>query len=152
LNLAGARVLVAGDLNSYAAEPPITEFLLNGFHSVIPLDDPASFTFTFNAQVGTLDYNLYSTDYKEDVVAAAVYNVNTDEPSYYGYDTRFTGPQYFNGTDVFRYSDHDPIFLVLNIGSVDERPTATERSALSAVTRTVERQLGRVARALVRAP
>ena len=104
------------------------------------------------AQVGTLDYNLYSTDYKEDVVAAAVYNVNTDEPSYYGYDTRFTGPQYFNGTDVFRYSDHDPIFLVLNIGSVDERPTATERSALSAVTRTVERQLGRVARALVRAP
>lgn len=101
--------IVAGDLNAYAMEDPVTTVLAAGFSSATDLSN--EYTFVFDGQWGLLDYILYSGSTLS-LVDSGIWHCNSDEPDYFDYNTNFRGDpptNPFDGTDPYRFSDHDPV-------------------------------------------
>jgi uncharacterized protein len=105
----GAPVLVAGDLNAYAGEDPMTALLAAGKHDLIHRHLPPKrrYTYVFHGEAGQLDYLLARQDLAERVVAAGIWHINADEPPFVGFAGRSpaSGP--------WRSSDHDPVWADL---------------------------------------
>jgi uncharacterized protein len=102
----GVPVLVAGDLNAYAAEDPVGTLLAAGKIdlSAPHLPQPDRRTYVFHGEAGQLDYLLASPALAERVRAAGIWHINADEPPFLG----FAGRQPSSGP--WRSSDHDPVW------------------------------------------
>ncbi|WP_231917756.1 ExeM/NucH family extracellular endonuclease [Microbacterium pygmaeum] len=108
------RELVLGDLNSYSQEDPMQALYAAGYTDVT---DPASYTYVFDGQLGSLDHALAGPGIVGEVTDAAVWNVNADEPSILDYDTTFKLPAQdaLYAPDAYRSSDHDPVVVGLDL-------------------------------------
>lgn len=101
------NVIFVGDLNSYAKETPITT--LTDGAGYVNTEPPASYSFIFSGQSGTLDYILVSPSMVEFLRDSFIWHVNTDEPNALDYNLENRNPNIFDATVPFRFSDHDPL-------------------------------------------
>ena len=110
--------LVVGDLNAYAMEDPLTALASAGFNAVLP---NTSYSYVFDAQVGSLDHALANSTLSTQVGSAIKWHINADEPSILDYNTEFkTAGQQISlyNADQYRTSDHDPVIVGLNLVSM----------------------------------
>ena len=104
-------VLIMGDLNAYGKEDPITTLINGGYtdlHNAFHAD--SSYTYVYNNQAGYLDNALASLSLKSQVAGLSVFHVNADEPTMFEYSGSAYQP------DMYRYADHDPVLVYLNLG------------------------------------
>jgi predicted extracellular nuclease len=110
-------VLLIGDMNSYGMEDPIAAITGTGFVNqlerfVRPNGIPHSYV--FDGLSGYLDHALASSSLNGQVVGAAEWNVNADEPVVIDYNTE-SKPQDLYSALPYRASDHDPVVVSLNL-------------------------------------
>ncbi|MET0812760.1 MAG: ExeM/NucH family extracellular endonuclease [Microbacterium sp.] len=119
--IGAGRELVLGDLNSYAQEDPMQALYAAGYTDVADAD---SYTYVFDGQLGSLDHALAGPAILGEVTDAAVWNVNSDEPSLIDYDTTFKAPAQdaLFAPDAYRSSDHDPVVVGLDLTPPDTTP------------------------------
>ncbi|NEQ40084.1 MAG: ExeM/NucH family extracellular endonuclease [Okeania sp. SIO3I5] len=117
--------LIVGDLNAYAQEDPITFLEAQGYTDLAQqFVGNDAYSFTFDGQLGTLDYALANSSLINQVTGATEWHVNADEPDALDYNLDFgRDPNLFNGQDPFRNSDHDPIIVGLNLQSSTSQAT-----------------------------
>jgi predicted extracellular nuclease len=97
-----------GDINAYEQETPITTLTDARFK-----DASADYSYLFDGQFGSLDYVLVRNVRVE---GAATWHVNADEPDLLDYNLDFgRDATIFDGSVPFRYSDHDPVVVVLDL-------------------------------------
>lgn len=110
-------VLIFGDLNSYAKEDPIQTIESGGFVNLIErFMGNAAYNYVFDGRAGYLHHALTSRTLAGKAVDLAAWHVNADEPKVRDYNEEFQPAGYF-GPDAFRFSDHDPIVIGLQMGS-----------------------------------
>jgi len=101
-----APVLIAGDLNAYAAEDPSSVLRAAGKWDLtaLHLPEPGRYSYVFHGQAGQLDYLLAGTAIAERTARGGIWHINADEPPFLGYRGRqpAAGP--------WRASDHDPVW------------------------------------------
>jgi hypothetical protein len=128
--------LIMGDLNAYAKEDPIDAILEGPDDTLGTADDYTNlvetfegrfaYSFVFDGQAGYLDHGLASSAIVEQVLGAAEWHINADEPDIVDYDTTFksaTQDTFFE-PNQFRSADHDPLVVTL---CADLTACATER-------------------------
>lgn len=102
-------VIIAGDLNAYAAEDPVRLLLRAGKRDLIQeaLPGVTLYSYVFRGEAGRLDYLIGDSSRALSVLAGGIWNSNADEPPFLAYDGRFPaeGP--------WRSSDHDPVWVDL---------------------------------------
>ncbi|MBR1929261.1 MAG: endonuclease/exonuclease/phosphatase family protein [Paludibacteraceae bacterium] len=104
-------VLVMGDLNAYAKEDPIIEFLNVGMvdlHRYFHAD--SSYSYVYHGQAGYLDHAIANRSLTTQITGIAAYHINSDEDDRYTYDKS-------NDLSMFRCSDHDPVLVGLRLGA-----------------------------------
>jgi predicted extracellular nuclease len=69
-------------------------------------------SYSYNDEVGTLDYILVNESLSEYVVDAAHWNINSVESEFFQYDYSYGDVDIYD--DAYRSSDHDPAIVVLN--------------------------------------
>lgn len=108
-------IFILGDLNSYAAENPLTILADAGFENLEDrLDNP--YSYVFNGQTGTLDYTLANASAAAQVTGVAQWHINADEADAIDYNLDYDrSPHYFDGDVVARVSDHDPMVVGLDL-------------------------------------
>ncbi len=102
--------IILGDLNAYAQEDPIDTLRARGY---INLTSDSTISYVFEGEVGTLDYGMADSSIMEQIVGAAVWNINSVEPNaliYYQAGDLFEA-------NPFRSSDHDPVVIGLKLQS-----------------------------------
>jgi len=106
--------LIIGDLNSYAMEDPLTEIKSAGYTSLseVYLDSADVYSYVFEGAAGELDHALASASLADQVVDAAIWHINADEPSALDYND-YNQPLLYQ-PDAFRSSDHDPLVIYLD--------------------------------------
>ncbi|MFK8162750.1 MAG: ExeM/NucH family extracellular endonuclease [Lewinella sp.] len=110
--------LVIGDLNAYSAEAPVTTFTDAGWSNTVP--DFAggcgiASSFVFFGEWGNLDHALASPTLAAKITGAEAWEVNAEEPVALNYNTEFNDPAWYS-PNFYRFSDHNPIVLGLNLG------------------------------------
>jgi predicted extracellular nuclease len=114
--------LVIGDLNAYSEETPLTTFTDAGWSNTVrdnagagsfPCGSLASYV--FRGEWGSLDHALASPTLASKITGSIPWGVNAEEPTALDYDTRFNDPSLY-GTDFYRFSDHNPVVIGLNLG------------------------------------
>lgn len=122
--------LVMGDLNAYAKEDPIQEFVDAGYVDLLQqFHADSAYSYVYRAEAGYLDHALANESMARQITGVTAFHINADELTSYGYD----GSKY--KPDMFRSSDHDPIVVGISLGNTvnnlpfDERvkifPTAS---------------------------
>ncbi len=108
--------LILGDLNAYAEEDPVVAIESAGYFDLIQafvgqgVADGA-YSFTFFGESGYLDHALASPTMMVQVMDAAFWHINADEPSGLDYND-YNQPGLYN-PDEFRSSDHDAVVVGL---------------------------------------
>ena len=106
--------LLIGDFNAYAEEDPMHTFAVAGLVEQTRRFDPASYSFVFDGEAGSLDHVLATPALSARVTSAAHWHINADEPSVIDYNTEFK-PQDFYSATPFRSSDHDPALVGIDL-------------------------------------
>ncbi|MDD5033813.1 MAG: ExeM/NucH family extracellular endonuclease [Methylococcaceae bacterium] len=112
-------ILIAGDLNSYASEDPVTALKNGGYVNLIESRiGGLGYSYAFDGQWGYLDHALASPSLSRQVSDVLEWHINADEPSVLDYNTNFKTANLqtiLYAQDAFRTSDHDPIVVGLNL-------------------------------------
>ena len=111
------RVLIVGDLNSYAKEDPLMVLEGAGYTNVVEQAEGAGgYSYAFSGEFGHIDHALASPALVARVVSAATWHANSDEPVYYEYPVanKSAAQQAINAGTPYRYSDHDPVVVGLD--------------------------------------
>ena len=114
---------VMGDLNAYSKEDAISIFRNAGY--TIPVEElnpesewQAVASYQFSGRIGSLDHILANKHV--DAQAAQTWNINSDEPIAMEYSRRnYTGGDVFEADNPYRSSDHDPVKVGFNLGTVE---------------------------------
>ncbi len=120
--------LILGDLNAYAKEDPIVALENGGYINLTELHEgPGGYSYSFGGEFGHLDHALANAHLTEQVASAATWHVNSDEPVYYDYnlENKNGTQQAVNVGGPYRYSDHDPVVVTLNLHPEYAAPTFT---------------------------
>lgn len=113
------RIAILGDLNSYASEDPIQVLRDAGYVDVLEDQLGTTYSYVFDGELGRLDHTFVSPALAADLVAAAAWHINADEPAAFDYND--WNPAENQDTSEFRSSDHDPIVAGFAFdGEVDE--------------------------------
>jgi predicted extracellular nuclease len=111
--------IVIGDLNSYAREDPISALLDAGYTNLIQSFVGAeAYSYVFQGQSGYLDHALSTSTLTSQVSGVTEWHTNTDEPPALDYNEEFKTPGQvttFYDPAPFRFSDHDPLVVGLNL-------------------------------------
>jgi uncharacterized protein len=111
--------LIIGDLNAYAKENPITQIINAGYTDLINhFGGDAAYSYVFDGQAGYLDHGLASNALTPQVLYAADWHINADEPISLDYNTEFKSAAQianFYSADAYRSSDHDPLVVSLKL-------------------------------------
>ncbi|MCS6845378.1 MAG: ExeM/NucH family extracellular endonuclease [Caldilineales bacterium] len=117
-------ILIAGDLNSYAMEDPITVIKNAGYvnliHQWLGLN---AYSYVFDGQWGYLDHALATPILADQVTGAVEWHINADEPPVLDYNLNFKSPGQqasLYAPDEFRSSDHDPVVIGLNLAEPNQ--------------------------------
>lgn len=109
-------VLAIGDFNSYGHEDPIETLTGSGLHNELSRFVGAkAYSYVFDGLSGYLDHGLATSSADAQVVGAAEWHINADEPSIIDYNTEFKPDDRYTATP-YRSSDHDPVVLGVNLG------------------------------------
>jgi predicted extracellular nuclease len=111
--------LILGDLNAYAKENPIAQILNAGYIDLInKFGGDATYSYVFDGQAGYLDHGLASNALTPQVLYAADWHINADEPISLDYNTEFKSAAQINNfysANTYRSSDHDPLLVSLKL-------------------------------------
>ncbi len=111
--------LIIGDLNAYAKENPITQIINSGYTDLInQFGGNTAYSYVFDGQAGYLDHGLASNALAPQVLFAADWHINADEPVSLDYNTEFKSAAQINSfysPDAYRSSDHDPLVVSLKL-------------------------------------
>ena len=107
--------LIIGDLNAYVKEDPLTTFSEKGFTNLLEASsDP--YSFVFDSQAGALDHALASASLVPQVIQAAEWHINADEPPLLDYNLENgRDAALFDADSPYRASDHDPVIVGLDL-------------------------------------
>jgi len=98
------RILVIGDINSYALEQPVGVLRDAGFVDLFERRPPAErYTYVYRGAAGTLDVALASPALADSVALIRAWHINADEPAALHTFGETGGP--------WRSSDHDPVIV-----------------------------------------
>lgn len=102
-------ILLVGDYNSYTQEEPIQTLVRAGYADMVMRDDSTGYSYVYHSEAGYLDRVFASESMAKQVKQVAVYHLNAD----YFYSRGFK-----RGLDdtMFRYADHDPILIRVELG------------------------------------
>ena len=110
-----ADYLVIGDMNAYHLEDPIEMMRSGGLVNLLDGND-APYSFVYDSQSGALDHALASASLAEQVAEAIEWHINADEPPALDYNLEFgRDPSLFDSTTPYRFSDHDPVLVGLDL-------------------------------------
>jgi len=121
-------VLVLGDLNAYAFESPINHLTgPGGFVNLLerfvrPTEMP--YSYVFNGLSGYLDHVLASSSLAPQVLGAAEWHANADEPDTIDYNLGDTVQDPYR-MNAYRASDHDPLVVSINVAGAVSDVTAS---------------------------
>jgi predicted extracellular nuclease len=89
-----------------------------GYINAVEKVHPINWSYSYNDEVGSLDYILVSESLKNRIVDATDWHINAAESTLLDYNTQYKGdlPSY---SDQFRSSDHDPAIVELQIYARD---------------------------------
>jgi uncharacterized repeat protein (TIGR01451 family) len=123
-------VLLLGDFNAYAQEPPITTMTTVGYDDLVAAFDGAnSYSYVFDGQLGHLDYALASPSLAPQITGARAWHINADEVPLLDYSDEIADvgessfeekpdgsalapPRVvFQPAAPYRAGDHDPIIV-----------------------------------------
>ncbi len=105
-------VLVMGDLNAYAKEDPIREFINAGYIDLLhQFHADSAYSYVYRGEAGYLDHAIANESMARQITGVTAFHINADELTSYGYD----GVNYL--PDMFRCSDHDPIVVGISLGN-----------------------------------
>ena len=109
--------LVIGDLNAYLFEDPLTSFKAAGLTNLLEASSGAdAYSFTFDGQLGALDYALATVTLAPQVAGIDEWHINADEPPLRDYNLEFDRePALFDPRSPLRTSDHDPLIIGLDL-------------------------------------
>ena len=130
-------VLIIGDLNAYAQEDPITAIKGAGYVSLTEaFEGEGGYSYSFNGEFGHIDHALATPHLAEQIADAATWHVNADEPVYYDYnlENKSAAQQAINADTPFRYADHDPVVLAVNLHPEYAAPVFTAQPQSQTVT------------------
>lgn len=105
-----ADILILGDLNCGTMEEPIRTLTAAGYENLLAQYSPNEYSYSYSRQVEYLDHALASPSLAAQVTNARPYHLNADESYMLHYD-------HGDDTTMYRYSDHDPIIVGLNLSS-----------------------------------
>lgn len=112
-------VFLVGDFNSYTQEDPM-QVLYGAGYEAIESDTPGEETYSFGGLVGSLDHVLANEAALTMVTGADVWNINSPESLAYQYGRyNYNVTQFFDATDPFGASDHDPEIVGIAIDSTE---------------------------------
>lgn len=130
--------LILGDLNTYAMEDPITNIRSGADGTIATADDfvdllaelgdSKAYSYVFYGELGSLQRFLANTQLASGVTGVSAWHVNADEVNLFDYNDAVqdaTEPSFqvkpsvntLYSADAFRFSDHDPLLLGLNLTS-----------------------------------
>ena len=103
-------ILLVGDYNSYTQEEPIQTLVRAGYADMVMRDDSTGYSYVYHSEAGYLDRVFASESMAKQVKQVAVYHLNAD----YFYSRGFK-----RGLDdtMFRYADHDPILIRVELSA-----------------------------------
>ncbi|PSU48805.1 endonuclease/exonuclease/phosphatase [Photobacterium frigidiphilum] len=91
-----------------------------GYVNAVRQLHPDSYSYSYNDEVGTLDYILVTPELMNKVVDATDWNINAGESTlfqYADYNNCLDGECSTRFSDLYRASDHDPAVIDLKLGS-----------------------------------
>ncbi len=125
-------ILLLGDFNSYAQEPPVTTLESGGFTDLETAFGGAStYSYLFSGELGHLDYAFSSSSLTSKITGAAPWHINADEVDLFDYNdeikdageatfeekpdgSALVPPRVvFQPGTPYRASDHDPVLVGL---------------------------------------
>ncbi|MDY7025315.1 MAG: ExeM/NucH family extracellular endonuclease [Pseudomonadota bacterium] len=109
---------IIGDLNAYGQEDPIIA-LENAGYINVSKQFGEIYSYTFDGEIGTLDYVMASAATSASLADATIWHINTDEPNVLDYNEEFNPSEYYS-QDVYRSSDHDAVIIGLNLVNPDD--------------------------------
>ena len=113
-----AKVLLIGDFNSYGHEDPIAAITATGYVNQLERfvrgGGAMPYSYVFNGEAGYLDHALASAALSPQVVDAAEWHNNADEPPVLDYNTDGKVQDKYTSAP-YRASDHDPVVISLNL-------------------------------------
>jgi hypothetical protein len=129
-------VLVIGDLNSYAMENPIAHLKQSGMVDLLerfvrPTGMP--YSYVFDGLSGYLDHALASSSLAPQVLGAAEWHSNADEPETIDYNLNDTQQDPYR-RNAYRASDHDPLVVSLNLAPAWSDVTGAVQIAVGGMT------------------
>jgi 5'-nucleotidase len=102
-----AKVLLAGDFNSYAMEDPV-QALEAGGYTRLESDTPDEWSYSFDGMSGSLDHVLANDAALADVTGVDTWETNANEAVAFEYSRHNNNVTDFYEPGVFRASDHNP--------------------------------------------
>ncbi len=125
-------VLIVGDLNSYRHEDPVTAIKAAGYTDLVDTRIGAdAYSYVFDGEWGYLDHALASAGLSAQVAGVGEWHNNADEPTVLDYNVEFKSVGQVSGfyaADVYRASDHDPVYVdlaLLGDPAITPTPTAS---------------------------
>eukprot|EP00934_Nitzschia_sp_Nitz4_P001218 Nitzschia sp. Nitz4//NODE_202_length_38933_cov_72.610268//4956//7561//NITZ4_additional_000018-RA//1//CDS//3329531774//1218//frame0 len=131
------NILLMGDFNAYASEPPVTTITGTGYVDLESADagTTAIHSYAFDGQWGTLDYMFSSPDFAGNLLDIFTWHVNSDELDALDYNLDYGRDEtMFDGSVPYRFSDHDPIVATFSIVSTPAPSAAPTKSAKAPTT------------------
>ena len=104
-----ADILLVGDYNCYSQEQPIQTLVQAGYEDVLMQYDSTGYSYVYHSEAGYLDRTFASPTMAAQVKAVHPYHLNADYFYSRGYKRRLD-------KTMFRYADHDPILISIQLG------------------------------------
>lgn len=113
------HVLVLGDFNSHRMEDPIRVMREKSFIDLLRrFDEGNGYTYVYDGLIGTLDYAFSTSALAAHVTGITAWHINADESRALDYRDEPGKPKEYYAATAFRSSDHDPVIIGLDIGTV----------------------------------
>lgn len=114
------RMIIMGDLNSYALEDPIDVLTEAGYTDMErKFNGSEAYSYVFDGRLGYLDYAMANDAAEADIVDTQSWHINADEPSIIDYTMKFKAPaeDALWAADPYRSSDHDPVIIGMKLAA-----------------------------------
>ncbi|MCB1210983.1 MAG: ExeM/NucH family extracellular endonuclease, partial [Verrucomicrobiales bacterium] len=106
-------VLILGDLNSNGEEDPLDVLRAGGYADQSSRFQPGDYSYRLGEARGRLDHAFATSTMASQIVGAAHWHINADEPAFldYNLESKSVAQQALNVGTPFRSSDHDPVLV-----------------------------------------
>lgn len=102
-------ILILGDLNCSTMEEPIRYLIDNGYDNQLTVFAPTQYSYVYDNEIEYLDHVFSSPSMSLQITGAAPYHLNADESYAFHYPS--------GDTSMYRYADHDPLIIGINLFS-----------------------------------